>query len=98
VAFPEEGAAEGAVTIFENISKRIRDKSTINFLVKMKAAQFEAALSNAAKQAWKMSADGKAKILVYNGLKYVSRLATTGEATVDIYRGEELVQKYRLLH
>jgi RHS repeat-associated protein len=90
------GPGGAAVTIFENISTTTR--SITNFFVGIKAAQSEATLAKLSGKAWQLSGDGKAKILLYDGLKYVSRLSTKGEATVDIYRGDQLLQKYRLLH
>jgi hypothetical protein len=93
----EEGAAEGAGTVFKNISKRIRSKSTINFFVGITSARFEAALAKAAGKAWEVSADGKVRTLLYNSLKYVSRgFSGGGESTIEIWRDGELLQKYRL--
>jgi RHS repeat-associated protein len=93
-----EGEAEGAATIFENISKRIRALSTTNFFIGLTSVKFEAALAKVAGKAWEVSRDGKVKTLIFNGVKYISRLSTAGEPTIDIYRGEELLQKYRLLN
>ncbi len=95
--FGEEGAAEGAWTVFKNISKRIRSRSTINFFVGMTRGRFEAALAKAAGKAWEVSADGKVRTLLYDGLKYVSRdFSSSGEATIELWREGELLQKYRL--
>jgi len=93
----EEGAAEGAWTAFKNISKRIRSRSTINFFVGITSARFEATLAKAAGKAWEVSADGKVRTLLYDGLKYVSRgFSSSGEATIEIWREGELLKKYRL--
>jgi hypothetical protein len=43
-----EGEAEGAYTVFENISKRIRRLSTTNFSIGITAARFEANLAKVA--------------------------------------------------
>jgi len=91
---PDGPPGEAAATIFKNIS--VTRKSITNFLVGMSKVRFEAALAKAAGKAWETTADGKAKTLFFNGLKYVSRLSTTGEETIDIYRDGQLLQKYRL--
>jgi hypothetical protein len=88
------GPGGAAITIFENISTTTR--SITNFFVGINAAKFEATLAKVSGKAWELTGDGKAKILLYNGLKYVSRLSTKGEATIDIYRDGQLLQKYRL--
>ena len=93
------GAEEGAATAFENISKRIRSRSTINFSVGITRLRFEEALAKAAGQSWELiKADGSIKRLVYNGVEYIGRgFSTSGEATIEIRRAGELLQKYRLL-
>jgi hypothetical protein len=88
------GAAGATATLFENIT--VTSKSIANFLVDITAARFEASLAKAAGKAWEVTADGKGKILIYNGLKYVSRLSTKGQPTIDIFKDGELLQKYRL--
>jgi RHS repeat-associated protein len=91
-----EGEAESAYTTFQNISKRIRALSTTNFAIGVTSAKFEAAMAKAVGKAWEVSRDGKVKTIIYNGLKYVSRLSTEGAPTIDVYREGELLQKYRL--
>jgi len=95
------GAEEGAATIFEDISatKRIRPTSTINFAVGITRLRFEEALAKAAGQSWQLiKADGSIRRLVFNGVEYISRaFSKSGEATIEIRRAGELLQKYRLL-
>jgi RHS repeat-associated protein len=92
-----EGAAEeGASIIFKNITK---GRSVTNILVGITSDRFEANMARLAGKAWEMSQDGKVKVLIYNGLKYVSRaIASSGEYhTIEIWKdGGELLQKYRL--
>jgi RHS repeat-associated protein len=91
-----EGLEEEGATLFESISKRIRSKSTINFFIGITSGRFEANLAKLAGKAWELSGDGKVKTLIYNGIKYVSRASGAEGGTIDLYRGEELLQKYRL--
>ena len=87
----------GNATTFVNISKRVRALSTLNFAVGISLARFEAVMAKAAGKAWEVTADGKVKILVHNGLKYVSRAASKeGSPTIEIWREGQLLSKYRL--
>lgn len=91
------GSTEGAYTVFKNISKRIRAKSTINFFVGMKLANFESSLAKAAGKAWQYSEDGKVKKLFHKGIEYISRnFSKSGESTIEIWKDGNLLQKYRL--
>ncbi len=90
------GEASEAYTIFKSIT--VTTKSIPNFLVGIKLADFETNLAKLANAAWKLSADGKVKTLVYKGFTYVSRtFSIQGNSTVEILKDGQLLQKYRLL-
>jgi hypothetical protein len=84
-----------AVTIFKNITK---GRSVVNFFVGLKLAKFEEGLARSSGKALELTKDGKAKRLLHNGLKYVSRaFSNSGPSTIEFWRDGKLLQKYRLL-
>jgi RHS repeat-associated protein len=97
---PPDGAIGGvggeASIAFRYIS--FTRKSIPNFRIGLQLAKFEEALARAAGKAWDVTKDRKAKTLIYKGLKYISReFSTGGEKTVEIWKDDVLIQKYRLL-
>lgn len=92
------GEAEGAATVFKNMSRRIRSRSTINFFVGMRLENFEAALAKVAGKGWEVTSKEGVRTLIHNGIKYVSRsFSKSGESTIEIWKDGVLLQKYRLL-
>jgi hypothetical protein len=60
--------------------------------------RFENALAKAAGAAWQLTKDGRAKELIYNGIRYVSRThSSSGQNIVEIWKDGALLMKYRLI-
>jgi hypothetical protein len=89
------GRFGGAATFFRNIT--LTRKSLPNFFIGISRVRFEKNMEKVAKVGWQLTKDGKAKELTYNGIRYVSRLSTSGIHTVDLWKDGVNIIRYRLL-
>jgi len=96
IALPTPIKGGGSAIRFSKLPKTGK---VLNFSVGLRLYKFEKNLSKAVGASWKVSKDGKVKVLINEdlGIKYVSRTfsKSTKGPTVEVYKNGKMISKYR---